>query len=95
MQPHHKSLHAWKEAREVSRQAIRASKLYWVPAGSAVFSQLQKAALSIQLNIAEGFALADRGRFGNHLAIAYGSAVETAEILELAAEEGLLPENSS
>jgi four helix bundle protein len=44
------------------------------------------------LNIAEGFALADLGRFGNHLAIAYGSAVETEDVLELAMEEGILPE---
>jgi four helix bundle protein len=51
-----------------------------------------RAALSIRLNIAEGFALADLGRFGNHLAIAYGSAVETEDILELAMEEGILPE---
>src|SRR3972149_549731 len=91
MHPHHRSLHAWIEGREVSRLAIRASKLYWSPAGSAVFGQLQRSALSVQLNIAEGFALADIGRFGNHLAIAYGSAVETGEILELAGEEELLP----
>jgi four helix bundle protein len=57
-----------------------------------VFGQLQRSALSIQLNIAEGFALADRGRFGNHLAIAYGSAVETGEILELAQQEELIPQ---
>jgi four helix bundle protein len=88
----HRSLHAWKEAKEVSRAAYRASRDHWKPAAAAVFSQLMRAALSIRLNIAEGFALADLGRFGNHLAIAYGSAVETEDILELAMEEGILPE---
>ena len=88
----HRSLHAWKEAKEVSRAAYRASRDHWKPAAAAIFSQLMRAALSIRLNIAEGFALADLGRFGNHLAIAYGSAVETEDILELTIEEGILPE---
>jgi four helix bundle protein len=48
-----------------------------------VFAQLQRAALSVQLNIAEGYALRTSKRFRNHLDIAYGSAVETAELLEL------------
>ena len=93
MQPHHRSLLAWVEAREVSRAAYRACRDHWKPAAAAIFDQYQRAALSIRLNIAEGFALADYGRFGNHLAIAYGSAVETEECLELALEEGILPEN--
>ena len=91
----HRSLHAWKEAKEVSRAAYRASRDHWKPAAAAIFNQLQRAALSIRLNIAEGFALADYGRFGNHLAIAYGSAVETEECLELALEEGIIPEDIS
>ena len=55
-----------------------------------VFSQLQRAALSVQLNIAEGYALRTSKRFRNHLDIAYGSAVETAELLELCADLHLL-----
>ena len=71
--------------------AYRISRDLWRPAAGAIFTQMQRSALSIQLNIAEGFALADRGRFGNHLAVAYGSSVETHELLELALEEGILP----
>jgi four helix bundle protein len=93
MQPHHRSLLAWVEAREVSRAAYRACRDHWKPAAAAVFNQFQRAALSIRLNIAEGFALADFGRFGNHLAIAYGSAVETEECLDLMREEEILPED--
>ncbi|HEV8599815.1 MAG TPA: four helix bundle protein [Gemmatimonadales bacterium] len=91
MAPAHRSLKAWIEAKEVSRAAYRASKLYWSAPAAAIFSQLQRSGLSIQLNIAEGFALADYGRFGNHLAIAYGSAVETDDILDLALEEHIIP----
>src|ERR1041385_5997343 len=91
MQPHHRSLVAWVEAKEVSRAAFRAARDHWSPPASALLAQLQRSSLSIQLNIAEGFALADRGRFGNHLAVAYGSAVETEELLEFAVEEGVFP----
>lgn len=45
--------------------------------------------------MAEGYALRSSAAFSNHLRIAYGSAVETGEILELAIEEGLLPEESA
>jgi four helix bundle protein len=45
----------------------------------------------VQLNIAEGYALKSPRRFRNHLDIAYGSAVETAELLELTGVLGLLP----
>jgi len=71
--------------------AYRAGKHYWSAPASAIFGQLGRSALSIQLNIAEGFALADFGRFGNHLAVAYGSAIETDDLLELAMEEEILP----
>ena len=52
--------------------------------------QLQRAALSVQLNIAEGYALKSSKRFRNHLDIAYGSAVETSDLLELCGQMELL-----
>ena len=91
MYARHQSLKAWIEARKVSRAAIQAARDFWQPWAAALFAQLQRSALSIQLNIAEGFALADYGRFGNHLAIAYGSAVETGDLLELAIDEEIVP----
>jgi four helix bundle protein len=40
--------------------------------------------LSVQLNIAEGYAFGESRSFNRHLSIAYGSAVETGELLEIA-----------
>ena len=57
--------------------------------------QLQRAALSVQLNIAEGYALRSSKRFRNHLDIAYASAVETAELLELNSDLELLPPDNA
>jgi len=82
----HRSLHAWQEARSVFIGVIKQAQHGWKPWGSALFSQLQRASLSVQLNIAEGYAYGDSPSFRKHLSIAYGSAVETGELLELALE---------
>ena len=88
----HRSLEAWKQARIVSLAALDASRKHWKPYAAAIFGQLQRSALSVQLNIAEGYALGTRKSFANHLRIAYGSAIETQEILELAKEKSILPD---
>jgi four helix bundle protein len=56
----------------------------WKPYAAALFSQLQRASLSVQLNIAEGYAFGKSPTYIRHLRIAYGSAVETGELLEIA-----------
>jgi four helix bundle protein len=87
----HKSLVAWQEANKVVRAVPHGSRTCWRPHAAAVFAQLQRASLSVQLNIAEGYALMSRRRFKNHLEIAYGSAVETHELLEILIDDELLP----
>lgn len=87
----HRSLRAWAEARELSLQALHVTRVFWRPHASGLFGQLQRSALSVQLNIAEGYAAGGRARFVNHLRIAYGSAVETEELFDVAAADGLLP----
>ncbi len=87
----HKSLLAWQEAHAVILALFPAIRRIKYSYANPIFNQLQRAALSVQLNIAEGYALRTSKRFRNHLDIAYGSAVETAELLELSAELDLLP----
>ena len=55
----------------------------WKPYAAALFSQHQRASLSVQLNIAEGYAYGISRSFSRHLNIAYGSAVETGDLLEI------------
>ena len=86
----HKSLLAWQEARAVVLVLLPAIRQLRYSYANPVFSQLQRAAISVQLNIAEGHALRTSKRFRNHLDIAYGSAVETAELLELCGDLDLL-----
>jgi four helix bundle protein len=86
----HKSLLAWQEAHTVVLALLPAIHQVKHAYANPIFAQLQRAALSVQLNIAEGYALKTSKRFRNHLDIAYGSAVETAELLELSGELHLL-----
>lgn len=87
----HKSIVAWQEANKVVAAVLRGSRTCWKPYAAAVFAQLQGASLSVQPNIAEGYALMSPRRFRNHLEIAYGSAVETKELLEILTSNKLLP----
>jgi four helix bundle protein len=80
----HRSLEAWQESRFVVLGALELARDSWKPYAAALFSQLQRASLSVQLNIAEGYAYGDSPSFARHLSIAYGSAVETGELLEIA-----------
>jgi len=86
----HKSLLAWQEAHAVVLILLPAIRQVKYSYANPIFDQLQRAALSVQLNIAEGYALKTSKRFRNHLDIAYGSAVETAELLGLSGELHLL-----
>jgi four helix bundle protein len=73
---------------------IRLSKASWKPHAAALFNQLQRASLSVELNIAEGYSFGDSPSYTRHLGVAYGSAVETAEILRLGVEAEVFPEHS-
>lgn len=87
----HRSLEAWKEARVVVLEVHRAARKHWRPWASALFSQLQRASLSVQLNIAEGWTFSRSPTCDRHLSIAYGSVVETADVIELLMDLEALP----
>ena len=87
----HRSLDAWKEARQVTCLVIIAAREHWRPWAAALFSQLQRAALSVQLNLAEGASFGPSATHTRHLAIAYGSAVEAWELIEHLVEAEVIP----
>src|SRR5689334_3836823 len=87
----HRSLVAWQVANGVARAVLRFSRTRWKPYAAALFHQLQRASLSVQLNVAEGYALYRPRGFRYHIQVAYGSAIETTELLELAGVEEVIP----
>ena len=64
----------------------RLSSALWHPSRSALIDQVRRAGLSVQLNIAEGHALGGNRQFARHLTIAYGSAIELVDLLDLLRE---------
>jgi four helix bundle protein len=87
----HTSARAWREAHLVTLGVLRLSRDAWRPYAAALFSQLQRASLSTELNIAEGYAFGDSPTYTRHLGVAYGSAVETVELLKIGIEAEVLP----
>ena len=90
----HKTLHAWQGARDVASGCIRHADRHWSPARGALFDQVRRAAISVQLNLAEGYALGTPALFRRHVRSAYGSAVETTDALELLRDHGDRPDDS-
>jgi len=90
----HTSLRAWQEAHAVAVGVIRLAKSGWKPYAAALFSQLQRASLSVQLNVAEGYTFGDSPTFTRYLGIAYGSAVEAGDLLQLALEAEIAGEDA-
>jgi four helix bundle protein len=82
----HRSLLAWQRAHSLTKAVIELNTVAWKPQFSAIFSQLQRSSLSVQLNIAEGYAFGDSATLRQHLRIAYGSAVESDDLLTLMSE---------
>jgi four helix bundle protein len=85
----HKTLIAWQEAKVVTKGVLRLSRTSWQPQYAAIFWQLQRSSVSVQINIAEGYGFGPSPRMRNHLRIAYASAIETDDSLELLSEEGI------
>ena len=88
----HKTLEAWIEVHRVVMTALDFATLHWHPSLRSVYDQLTAAALSVQLNIAEGYGLGTKPLFLRHLRIAYGSSIETGDLLELLCERRVISE---
>jgi len=88
MHPMHsyRRLEAWKQAHAALRLTLRATDEAYHGKSRALFDQLKRAAISVEANIVEGYALGTPALCRKHLRIALGSAAE-AECLALAAGE--------
>src|SRR6266550_152453 len=88
----YRSLVVWQRAHRLSIDVLRATDRAYHPRSRAVFDQLRRAALSIEANIVEGYALSTPLQFWRHLRIALGSAAEEVEcFLEIVREVEYMP----
>jgi four helix bundle protein len=79
----HEDLVVWRKSRRVVLAVVQLSATAWKPWFAAMFWQLQRSALSVQLNITEGCALWYPRQLRRQLRIALGSAAETVDLLNL------------
>ena len=87
----YRSLIAWQRAHELALKVLRVGRIHWAPWSGALIDQIRRAAVSVEANIVEGYALGTVPQFRRHLRIAVGSAAEVECLLRLAAESEYLP----
>ena len=81
---------AWQKARELVKEIYKSSSNPMFAKDFALRDQIRRAALSIMLNIAEGFARKTTREFLQFLVIAHGSAAEVQSALYVALDQSYL-----
>src|SRR5205809_6384298 len=88
----YRSLEAWKHAHAAVIAVLRATDDKRQPKTWALFGQLRRAAVSVEANIVEGYALGTTPLYQRHLRIAVGSAAEAEALVRVALEVQYLSE---
>jgi len=91
----YQTLEAWKRAHAAVLLTFRSTDAAYHPRARPVFDQLRRAAVSVEANIVEGYALGTVPLCRRHLRIAFGSAAEAECLVRTARELGYLGEDVS
>ncbi len=81
---------AWQKARELTREIYRVSRSGQWSKDYGLAGQIQRSAVSIMSNIAEGFERGGRAEFHQFLSTAKGSCAEVRAQLYVAYDAGYL-----
>jgi four helix bundle protein len=87
-------IEARRQARELTKAVYDCSGTGSFARDFALQGQIRRAAISIMSNIAEGFERSGSAEFGQHHAIAKGSAGEVGAQLYIALDQGYLSRES-
>lgn len=82
---------AWQKARVLTREVYLVTRLPEFSRDFGLCSQMQRAAVSVMANIAEGFERRRRTEFHRFVEIAKGSCAELVSHLYVALDVGYLP----
>ena len=91
----HRDLEVWQKAMDLVFAVYRVTAKFPKSEMYSLTSQMQRAAVSIPSNIAEGHALKQTQAYIRHLAIASGSLAELETQLEIARHLGYLASESA
>jgi four helix bundle protein len=81
---------AWQKARELTRAVYEATRDGQFSKDFGLSGQIQRAAVSVMSNIAEGFERDNRGDFHRFLSVAKGSCAEVRSQLYIAFDIGYI-----
>lgn len=81
----YRELQVWQKSMELVVECYRVAEMFPKSETYGLASQLQRAAVSVPANIAEGQGRNHTREFINHLSIAYGSLMEVETHLQIAA----------
>ena len=84
---------AWQKARELTKEIYTVTRQGDFAKDYGLSGQMQRAAVSIMSNIAEGFERGGRGEFQRFLSIAKASCAELRSQLYVALDIGYLDQN--
>ncbi|MFQ5716811.1 MAG: four helix bundle protein [Nitrospinales bacterium] len=91
----YRDLEVWKKAMDLVVECYRVTEKFPKREGYGLTSQLQRAAVSIPANIAEGKERKHIKEYLQHLSIAYGSLAELETHLQIAARLNYLGEDNA
>jgi four helix bundle protein len=77
-------LRVWQEATDLVTEIYGLSKSFPLEEKYGLISQLQRAAVSVPSNIAEGHGRKSTNAYTNHLSIAFGSLMELETQIQIA-----------
>jgi len=86
----YKDLAVWQRSMKLARDVYDVARRLPERERFGLISQLQRAAVSIPANIAEGYGRQATGEYRHHLAIARGSLLEMETLLMLCSDLGLV-----
>ena len=85
---------AWQEARKLVKEIYEMTRRGNFSKDYGLSNQLQRAAVSVMTNIAEGFDCESRTEFSRYLGISRRSAVEVQSLLYAALDVGYIHEET-
>lgn len=89
----YKKLIAWQIADTLAKQVYKVTIKFPREELYGIVSQLRRAALSVPLNIVEGYARNSKNEFRQFLRIALGSLAEVGYLLEFSFEQNFFTES--
>lgn len=88
--PTYKKLLVWQVADELAKKVYLLTRSFPKSELYGLTAQLRRSALSVALNIIEGYARSSKNEFRQFLRIALGSLAETTYLIEFAYEQQYL-----